>query len=159
MEVVGWILVIALFVIGMAGIVYPVLPSVVAVYAAFFVYGIFISFKPFGFWFWSLQTMLFAAIFVSDHLISALGVKKFGGSKASVWGSIIGLIIGPFIFPGVGLILGPFLGAMAGELLIGASFNQSVKVGIGSLLGFFSSAVVKVILQILMIVLFFIWLI
>ncbi|WP_058302389.1 DUF456 domain-containing protein [Gorillibacterium timonense] len=157
MTIVGWLLILILFVVGMIGTVYPVLPSVVAVYAAFFVYGWFFGFDEFDFWFWALQTAIFLGIFVGDYVISALGVKKFGGSRASVIGSTIGLIVGPFVFPFLGLILGPFVGALGGELLVGSSFGKSVKVGVGSLVGIFSSAVAKIILQLIMIVLFFIW--
>ena len=157
MEIIGWILIVVLFVVGMVGTVYPILPSVVAIYGAFFVYGLFFSFEPFGFWFWAIQTAIFLAIFVGDYVISAFGVKKFGGSRASVVGSTIGLIVGPFVFPFLGLILGPFLGAAAGELLMGSDLKKSFKVGIGSLVGFFSSAIVKIILQVVMIVLFIIW--
>ncbi|WJH32242.1 DUF456 family protein [Paenibacillus aurantius] len=157
MEWAAWILVIALFVIGMIGTVYPILPSVVAVYAAFFVYGFMVSFQPFGFWFWALETSIFAAIFVGDYVISALGVKKFGGSRASVVGSTIGLIVGPFVIPFAGLIIGPFAGAVAGELLAGSDIQKSLKVGVGSLVGFFSSMIVKIILQLIMILLFILW--
>ncbi len=40
MSIVGWILIIALFAVGMAGAVVPVLPGVVAIYAAFFSYTV-----------------------------------------------------------------------------------------------------------------------
>ncbi|WP_127584869.1 DUF456 domain-containing protein [Paenibacillus koleovorans] len=158
MEIAGWIIVIALFAVGMAGAIFPILPGVLAIYAAFFVYGFFISFDPFGFWFWFIQTSIVAAVIVADYLVSALGVKKFGGSRASVIGSTIGIIVGPFVIPGVGLFVGPFLGAVIGELIAGASLQQSVKVGIGSLVGFLSSVIVKLILQAAMIILFIIWL-
>ncbi|MEO3946855.1 DUF456 family protein [Gorillibacterium sp. CAU 1737] len=159
MAIVGWLLIIALFVIGMIGTVYPILPSVVAVYAAYFVYGWFFGFEELGFWFWALQTAIFLAIFVGDYVISALGVKKFGGSRASVIGSTLGLIFGPFVLPFLGLILGPFLGAALGELIAGSDLKKSVKVGIGSLVGFFSSAVAKILLQLIMIVLFIMWIV
>ncbi|MBC8078819.1 MAG: DUF456 family protein [Gorillibacterium sp.] len=159
MEILGWVFVLLLFTVGMIGIVYPVLPSVVSIYGAFFVYGLFFSFEPFGFWFWAFQTAIFLAIFVGDYVISAFGVKKFGGSRASVIGSTIGLIIGPFVFPFLGLILGPFLGAALGEWTMGSNLKKSLKVGVGSLVGFFSSAIVKIILQALMIILFFTWII
>ena len=38
------------------------------------------------------------AVFVLDNIIPVLGVKKFGGGKASIIGSSIGLFIGNFIF-------------------------------------------------------------
>lgn len=159
MEILGWVLVIALFIIGMLGAVYPVLPGVLAIYAAFFLYGWMISFEPFGLWFWLIQTLIVAAVMIGDYAVSAFGVKKFGGSKASVVGSTIGLFIGPFVIPAFGLILGPFLGAVIGELTQGADWRQSVKAGLGALVGFFSSVVVKVILQLIMIILFFAWIV
>jgi uncharacterized protein YqgC (DUF456 family) len=159
MEVIGWILVIVLFAIGMAGAIFPILPGVLAIYAAFFVYGFFIGFGEFGFWFWLFQTSIVIAVIVADYLVSALGVKKFGGSRASVIGSTIGILLGPFVIPGIGLLVGPFLGAVIGELIVGTKLRQAGKVGIGSLVGFLSSVVVKFILQLIMIVLFISWVI
>jgi len=159
MDILGWTLVIILFVIGMAGTIYPILPGALAIYAAFFVYGLFLSFEPFGFFFWTLQTLIVVVLFVADYAVSAWGVKRFGGSRASIIGSTIGLIIGPFVIPAFGLLLGPFLGAVIGELLVGTNLEKSTKVGIGSVVGLFTSVVVKVILQLLMIILFVIWLI
>ncbi|RUS45990.1 DUF456 domain-containing protein [Cohnella sp. AR92] len=159
MDILGWVLIIVLFAVGLAGAIYPVLPGALAIYAAFFVYGLFFSFEPFGFWFWTVQTIIVIVLFVSDYAVSAWGVKKYGGSKASVWGSTIGVILGPFLLPAFGLIIGPFAGALLGELIHGSSFDRALKVGWGSLLGLFASTVMKVILQIAMVVLFFIWLI
>jgi uncharacterized protein YqgC (DUF456 family) len=157
MVVLGWLLVIVLFAIGMVGTVYPILPGVVAVYAAFFVYGWLISFAPFGFWFWLIQSLIVISVVVADYAVSAMGVKKFGGTRASVIGSTIGLIVGPFVIPAFGIILGPFIGAVIGELIIGTKWNMALKAGVGSVVGFFSSVVVKIVLQLLMIVLFFLW--
>jgi Uncharacterized protein conserved in bacteria len=159
LDILGWILIVALFVVGMAGTIYPILPGALAIYAAFFVYGWFFSFGDFNVWFWIIQTLIVVVLFVADYAVSAWGVKRFGGSKASIWGSTIGIIIGPFVIPGFGLIVGPFAGAVIGELLTGVSFERSLKVGWGSLVGLFTSVVVKVLLQLLMIVLFILWLI
>mgnify|MGYP001484229252 CR=1 FL=1 len=157
MDILGWILVIALFAVGMAGAIFPILPGVLAGYGAFFVYGLFFGFGEFGFWFWLLQTSVVAAILVADYIVNAWGVKKFGGSRASVVGSTIGLLAGPFVIPGVGLLVGPFLGAWIGELIAGADMRQATRAGIGALVGFLSSTFVKLVLQTIMIVLFFVW--
>ncbi|WP_219835894.1 DUF456 domain-containing protein [Paenibacillus sp. R14(2021)] len=157
MEIAGWIIVIILFVVGMAGAVYPILPGALAIYAAFFVYGFFISFQPFGFWFWTIQTIIVVALFVADYAVSAWGVKKYGGSKASIWGSTVGILIGPFVIPAFGLILGPLLGAVIGELFTGASLDKSLKAGLGAVVGLFSSMVVKFLLQGAMILIFILW--
>lgn len=157
MEIVGWIIVIALFALGMAGAIFPILPGALAIYAAFFVYGFMISFSPFGFWFWTLQTLIVIVLFVADYAVSAWGVKKYGGSRASVIGSTIGVLIGPFVIPAFGLILGPLIGAVIGELFTGASLEKSFKAGLGAVVGLFTSTVVKFILQGAMIVIFLLW--
>lgn len=158
MEIAGWIIVIALFAVGMAGAIFPILPGALAIYAAFFVYGFFVSFGPFGFWFWTIQTIIVVALFIADYAVSAWGVKKYGGTRASVIGSTIGILIGPFVIPAFGLLLGPLLGAVIGELFTGASFEKSLKAGLGALVGLFTSTIVKFILQGAMILIFIIWL-
>lgn len=168
MDIVGWLIIAALFALGMAGAIFPVLPGALAIYAAFFVYGFIFSFEPFGFWFWTIQTLIVVLLFVADYVVSAWGVRKYGGSKASVVGSTIGILIGPFVIPAFGLIIGPLAGAVIGEWLDGvirgvpinrAFFVRSLKVGWGSLVGLLSSTVVKIALQLAMIALFIIWLI
>ncbi|SCW31036.1 hypothetical protein SAMN04487970_1002132 [Paenibacillus tianmuensis] len=157
MVIAAWIIIVVLFLVGMAGAVYPVLPGALAIYAAFFVYGFMVGFEPFGVWFWLIQTTIVAVLIVADYAVSAVGAKKFGGTRASVIGSTIGLLIGPFVIPVAGLLIGPFIGAVVGELIVGTEFRQAVRAGIGALVGFFSGLVVKLVLQLLMIVLFIIW--
>lgn len=157
LDMIGWILVVLLFGIGMAGAIFPILPGVLAIYAAFFVYGWFFSFAEYDVWFWVLQTFVVIVIFAADYAVSALGVRKFGGSRASVWGSTIGIVVGPFVIPAFGLVLGPFIGAVLPELIQGASLRDATKTGIGSVVGLLASTVVKFVLQLVMILLFIIW--
>jgi uncharacterized protein YqgC (DUF456 family) len=159
MDILGWSLIIILFVVGMAGTIYPILPGALAIYAAYFVYGWFFSFSEFGVWFWIIQTLIVVVLFIADYAVSAWGVKRFGGSRASIIGSTIGLIAGPFVIPAFGLVLGPFLGAIIGEMIVGEPADKALKVGYGSVVGLFTSVVVKIILQLLMIALFILWLI
>jgi len=58
-------------------------------------------------------------IFAVDFLATAVGTKKFGGSRRSAFGATLGTLLGLFLFPPFGIILGPFLGAVAAELLSG----------------------------------------
>ncbi len=56
-----------------------------------------------------------------------------------MWGSTIGLLIGPFVIPVAGILIGPFLGAVIAELLVERRpFGEAVKSGVGSLVGFFN---------------------
>ena len=128
MGIVAWTVIIALFIIAFIGLVYPIIPSVLFILAGFIAYGLFYSFGDLPWWFWLIELLFVALLFVADTVSNLIGVKKFGGSKAGMWGSTIGLLIGPFVIPFAGIILGPFLGAVIGELVVTKrSFEQSVR--------------------------------
>ncbi|WP_274307404.1 DUF456 domain-containing protein [Solibacillus daqui] len=157
MEIVAWTLIIGLFIIAFVGLIYPIIPSVLFLLGGFIVYGLFNSFSELPWWFWLIELLFVALLFVADTVSNLVGVKKFGGSKAGMWGSTIGLLIGPFVIPFAGIIVGPFLGAIIGELLVDRTdFKKAVKVGVGSVVGFLTSVATKGVLQVIMIVIFFI---
>ncbi len=85
----------------------------------------------------SLWIMLFFVILVTilDYAVPVWGTKRWGGSKAGMWGATIGLIIGLFFGP-AGIILGPFAGAFIGELFSGKREQEALRSGWGSFLGF-----------------------
>ena len=157
MDIMAWVLIIALFIIAFIGFVYPIIPSVLFLLGGFIVYGLFYSFTELPWWFWVIELLFVALLFAADTISNLIGVKKFGGSKAGMWGSTIGLLIGPFVIPFAGIIAGPFIGAIIGELIVTRSnLQQAIKVGVGSVVGFLTSVVTKGIIQVVMIVLFFI---
>lgn len=157
MEVVGWILVIACFIISFVGLVYPIIPGVLFLVGGFLLYGLFFSFAELSWWFWVIELLFVVLLFGADTLANAFGIKKFGGSNAGMWGSTIGLLIGPFVIPMAGILLGPFLGAVIAELIVEKrTFSEAVKSGIGSLVGFLTSTIAKAVIQIVMIIVFFI---
>lgn len=156
MDVVAWVLIIALFFIAFVGLVYPIIPSVLFLVGGFVVYGLFYGFGDLPWWFWLIEVLFVALLFAADTVANLVGVKKFGGSKAGMWGSTIGLLVGPFVIPFAGIIAGPFLGAIIGELIVDRSdFSKAVKVGVGSVIGFLTSVVTKGIIQAIMIAIFF----
>jgi len=156
MEIIGWIFIIACFIIGFIGLVYPIIPSVVFILGGFLLYGLFFSFAELPWWFWLIEVLFVFLLFGADMMANAFGVKKYGGGKAGIVGSTIGLLIGPFVIPFSGIIIGPFLGALLAEFVITrTSIKQAVKTGFGSVIGFLISIVTKGIVQILMLVIFF----
>lgn len=157
MDIVAWGLIIALFIIAFVGLIYPIIPSVLFIIGGFVVYGLFYSFSELTWWFWLIQILFVVLLFSADTLSNLVGVKKFGGTKAGMWGSTIGLIVGPFVIPFAGIILGPFIGAVVAELIFSkASWDASLKAGVGSLVGFLTSVVTKGIVQTVMIIVFII---
>ncbi|NQU53993.1 MAG: DUF456 domain-containing protein [Bacteroidetes bacterium] len=93
---------------------------------------------------WAIITVF---IYGLDFVIPAWGTKKFGGSKRGVRGSIIGLIIGMFVFPPIGIIIGTFTGAVLGELSSGKESKEALKSGFGSFLGFLVGTLLKLIVS------------
>ncbi|WP_071395766.1 DUF456 domain-containing protein [Bacillus tuaregi] len=159
MDYVYWGLIILLFIVAFVGLVYPVIPSVLFIFAGFILYGFLFSFSAFNWIFWLIQGLFVLLLFGADYISNIIGVKKFGGSKAGVWGSTIGLLVGPFIIPFLGIILGPFIGAVIAELIVHkVELKEAVKIGFGSVVGFISSVVTKGAVQLVMI-LYFIWVI
>ena len=77
-----------------------------------------------------------------DYLLPALGAKKFKCSGWGTFGCFAGTIIGLFFFPW-GLLLGPFLGAAGGELIAGKNMADACRGGLGALLGFLATVLVK----------------
>ena len=61
-----------------------------------------------------------------DYIIPSIGTKRFGGTRAGIIGTSIGLVIGLLApIPG-GIIICPFIGAFLGEL-INKSNSKKVK--------------------------------
>ncbi|MDC6367674.1 MULTISPECIES: DUF456 domain-containing protein [Flavobacteriaceae] len=101
---------------------------------------------------WVLGITLFIAIFITvmDYVIPAMGTKKFGGSKAGMWGTIVGLLVAIIfpIFGPFGIIIWPFVGALVGELLNKANQKTALKAAFGSFLGFLTGTFIKLVVTI-----------
>ncbi len=102
----------------------------------------------------TLWIFLFFVVLVTvlDYVVPVWGTKKWGGSKAGMWGATIGLIIGLFLGP-IGIILGPFFGAFLGELISGKKEKEALRAGWGSFLGFLLGVGMK--LMVCAVILFF----
>lgn len=154
-DIIGWLLIVLCFIIAFVGTFYPIIPSVVFMLLGYVVYGLFFSFTELTMLFWIIQILFVILLFSADMAANAFGVKKFGGTKAGVWGSTIGLIFGPFVIPVAGILIGPFIGAVLAELIVTRlGLKQAFKSGIGSLIGFLTSSAVKIIVLVIMLIVF-----
>ncbi|GIN89623.1 hypothetical protein J6TS1_22220 [Siminovitchia terrae] len=152
MDILYWTIIAIMIVLAFVGLVYPVIPSVLLLVSAFVLYGVFYSFSSLNLLFWVIQILLVILIFIADYLANLLGVKKFGGSKAGIWGSTIGLLLGPFVIPVAGILIGPFIGAVGGEMLVNRTeYKSAIKIGVGSVLGFIGSVITKAFIQLFMV--------
>ncbi|MBU4532941.1 MAG: DUF456 domain-containing protein [Eubacteriales bacterium] len=143
------------FAVGAIGIVFPIIPGIALIWLGMLVYGFLTGFETLTLAFFLGQAVGVALAFVVDYAANVWGVKRFGGSKAALWGSVIGILFGVLLLGPFGVIVGPFAGALAGELLAGGSPSRAVQVGIGTLIGFLGGTVLKFGIATVMIIWFF----
>ncbi|HRW62065.1 MAG TPA: DUF456 domain-containing protein [Bacteroidales bacterium] len=126
---------VILIVFGLLGCVLPVIPGPPLSFIGILVLH-FTKFAHFSTTF--LLVLAFIAILVTvlDYIVPVWGTKKFGGTKAGMWGATIGMIIGMIFLGPLGLILGPLAGAIIGEVINGANNKDAFKAGIGAFIGF-----------------------
>ena len=143
-----------LMVVGLIGAVVPILPGPPISYIGLLLLH-FTKWADFSSNFLIIMALVAAVVTAIDYFVPIWGTKKFGGSKAGVRGSTIGLIIGVFLFPPFGIIIGPFLGALIAELMLNSDdFNKALRSGIGSLVGFLMGTGLKLGASLLMTVYF-----
>ena len=119
--------------IGLIGCVLPIIPGPPLAYIGllFLHFTQRIQFESNELFLWAFIAI---AVTVADNVLPIWTTKKFGGSKAGVWGSTIGLILGLF-FPPLGILVGPFVGAVLGEMLNNNN-EKAFKAGLGAFMGF-----------------------
>jgi uncharacterized protein len=154
----SWVeIVVALLMLaGLIGSALPVVPGTPLILAGAVVYAIATDFTPIGVGRLIVLTLLSIAAMVLAHLASALGVRSAGGSRWAMVGALVGAILGLAV-PPAGLLLGPLLGAIAVELWRTHRLAESVRVGIGAVVGVLAGIVAHVALAFTMVALFAWW--
>ncbi|MGB5228346.1 MAG: DUF456 domain-containing protein, partial [Eudoraea sp.] len=111
---------------------------------------------PNDWWFLGITLLVAVIVLALDYIIPAMGTKKFGGSKAGMFGTVVGLLVA-IIFPilGVfGIIIWPFVGALIGELINKAESKTALKAAFGSFIGFLTGTFLKFMVTIIYLGLF-----
>lgn len=155
MSIAGVVIAVIFFTVGVIGTVLPALPGAPLIWLGMLIYGLFEKFNNLSWTFFLGQGLAVALIFLVDYLAGIWGVKRYGGSKAAVWGSILGGVLGVLLMGPFGLIFGPFIGAVFGELYQKSPLDKAFRVGMGTLLGFLGGTVLKLGIEALMIIWFF----
>lgn len=96
---------------------------------------------------WFLGITLGVALLVAamDYIIPVVGTKRYGGSKAGMIGTTVGLLVS-IVFPVLGLagiIIWPFIGAVVGELANKSDRQSALKAAFGSFIGFLTGTFLK----------------
>ncbi|MCK4630520.1 MAG: DUF456 domain-containing protein [Bacteroidales bacterium] len=135
---------IIFIIVGLLGCIFPIIPGPpLSFIGLLFLH--FTGFRDFTSNFLLLMGVVAVVVTIIDYIVPIWGTKKFGGSKAGVWGATLGLIVGIFFFPPIGIIIGPLAGAIIAEVARGKEFSKSFRAGLGSLFGFLLGTGIKLI--------------
>jgi len=149
---------IVLVLLGLAGILLPVIPGLPLVFLGMLVAAWAGGFEQVGGWTLLVLAVLTLVSIGVDLLASAAGARRVGASRLAVAGALLGTVVGLF-FGLAGVFAGPFVGAVAGELAarrgVGhRDLGQATKVGMGTWFGIFVGTVLKLTLAFAMIGIF-----
>jgi uncharacterized protein len=111
---------------------------------------------------WSIVVVIVAIL---DYIVPIWGTKKYGGTKAGVRGSTVGLIVGVILLPMLGIVLGPFgifgiiggpfIGAWIGERSAGQDSQKALRAATGSFIGFIAGTFMKIAVSLILAIIFF----
>lgn len=136
------IFVILLLLIGLFGCIIPVLPGPPISFLGLLVFHFFTSHQMDTDTLWLLAAVVSIITFL-DYWLQVYGVKKFGGGKKAIRGTILGLVLGLFA-PPFGVFIGPFIGAFIGAKMdVREDSSSAMKIALGALSGFLGGVFLK----------------
>ena len=127
---------------GLIGSILPNLPGIPVMFGGMLLAAWVGHFDKIPVWVVVFLGVLAAFSIAFDFLAGTWGAKRYGASKAAVWGAFIGTIIGLF-FSIPGIILGPFVGAVIGQLASGSRVEHAARVGFGTWIGLLIGTAIK----------------
>jgi uncharacterized protein YqgC (DUF456 family) len=150
MDILAAAIFIVLYLLGLVGIIVPVLPSTPLIALGAIIYGFMTGFERL-----SVQGVVWVVVLallaqLIDYLASVIGAQRFGASKEGIWGGVLGSIAGLVLLPPFGFLPGALLGAMGAELLNGRRLVEAWRSGLGALLGTLGGILVKILIVIAM---------
>jgi uncharacterized protein YqgC (DUF456 family) len=130
--------------IGIAGCFLPVIPGPVVAYLSLIFIDLARDGQAFSLTFLLIMgTVALLLSILLDYLVSMAGARKYGASRAGVWGSVAGMIIGVFFFPPLGIFIGALMGGVICELFAGKKTEDAIRVGWGIFVGNLAGIVIK----------------
>jgi len=128
---------------GLAGCILPVIPGPRVAFLSLIILNLAKDWQAFSLLFLLVMAVIAILMTVLDYVVSMAGAKKYGASKAGIYGSVIGMIIGMISFPPLGIFIGALLGAIICEILIGKKTGEAIRVGWGIFVGNFIGMALK----------------
>ncbi len=140
--------------IGLIGIVLPVIPGTIIIFVAALIYALVEGFQIVGWPTLVVLGLLTIVATTADLWASSVGAKVGGASGWSVLVGLIGGLVGFVVFSLPGAILGAILGVLLTELIRVGDLKQAFKAGGGWALGWVLATVVQLGIGLVMVAIF-----
>jgi uncharacterized protein YqgC (DUF456 family) len=153
MNLMLWVGVALLIVVGLAGTVLPALPGTALVFGGIVLGAWIDGFERVGMPVVIVCAVLMLLSWAADYASALLGAKRAGASRQAVIGAALGTVLG--LFTGiVGLLFMPLVGAALGQLLADRDPTRAAKVGLSTWVGLLVGTIAKVVISFVMVGLF-----
>lgn len=132
---------VAFIIIGLIGVILPVLPGVLLIWLAVLFYAMMAGFEAINPFVFAILTIIALVTGTSEIWMSLLGAKTGGASwRAMIYGvlgSFVGFVIGTLFIVGglIGAVGGYALGILLGEYQKHQDWNIAIKASVGGLAG------------------------
>lgn len=155
----GMTVAIVLFIIGIVGIVVPLLPGILLIWGGILFYALAVDdFTAISPWLFVLITIIGIAAGTADLWLSLFGAKRTGASWKTLLLGLVGAIVGTFVLPMplLGTIVGYAAGVLLGEFVRLRDWRAAFRAGIGGVVGWGVGTALQLVGGLLMIALFII---
>lgn len=148
-----WIIGAILTCTGLAGLLLPLIPGAPLLFLGLLCGAWAEDFSFVGLWTLLALAGMAGLTYLVEFAATALGARKYGGSRRAMVGAVLGGLIGTAL--GVpGILLGPIAGAVIGELSLQRTLDQASRAGFGTVVGMAIGVAGKLAIGIAMIGLF-----
>jgi len=136
--------------IGVVGVIMPLLPGVPLAWIGILLFGLVTNFAAISLKNIVIFLILTIAVSALDFVIPLAGANKYKASKEGLWGAVLGAILGMLIIGPLGFLLGFVFGIVLGEMYNGRESHDIARILKGTLLGFIFGGLLKLVLALTM---------
>ncbi len=148
-----WIAVIVIIMTGLVGLVAPLLPGTLLIFAGVAFAAWSEDFTRISGFTVGVAAFLTVLAWALEYIAGLLGAKAVGASRAALVGAAIGTVLG--VVSGFwGLLVFPLIGAFAGEFHARGNVVGAGRVGVATWLGILLGTIAKVVIGFMMVGLF-----
>ncbi len=144
--------------VGILGVVIPVLPDILLIWGAALGYGIIVGWGAWGGWLFAGISVLAVIAIAADFWVSGVGAKVGGASMRSIFIGIALALVG-LIFTPIGAVIGFLTGVFLSEYLLLKDVKKALRGLLGVSIGYGASFGVKIVLSLMMVGAWIAWVI